>query len=191
MLTRIRFFLPPIQGYSLRSIKATISRPHIRFEFGNRLQYFSSSPSKDDVKLVVDAVGKNLNERDEQERSISNIPGSQSGGKKLAIVFTCKVCETRSAKQFTERAYRHGVVLVKCPGCNNQHLIADRLGFFEDQSWDIEKLIHENGERVTAVTNENVMEITLKDVLGDKYDEAIYPIEEDSTEIAGDINNDK
>jgi hypothetical protein len=32
------------------------------------------------------------------------IPGAQSGGRKLAIVFTCNVCETRCAKQFTERA---------------------------------------------------------------------------------------
>lgn len=128
-----------------------------------------SEVSSSDLKLAMDAAKEDENTTDSNTRtSISDIPGAQTGGKKLAIVFTCKVCETRSAKQFTEQAYRHGVVMVRCPGCENLHLIADRLGFFEDESWDIEKAMQRMGEQVTAINDNNVLELTLKDVAGDK-----------------------
>ena len=121
------------------------------------------------MQLALDAVKEETATTEE-----TPLPGAQKGGKKLAIVFTCKVCNTRSAKQFTEQAYNHGVVLVTCPGCGNQHLIADRLGFFQDESWDVEKAMKENGEKFTAVTNDNVLELTLKDVLGDRLEEAMH-----------------
>lgn len=123
---------------------------------------------------------------DQSSRLETPIPGAQQGGKKMAIVFTCKVCNTRSAKQFTEQAYKHGVVIVKCPGCSNQHLIADRLGFFEDDSWDIETAMKNVGEKFTAVTNENVLELTMRDLLGDKVDEALQPVGYDVTHLGDD-----
>ncbi|GMH54454.1 hypothetical protein TrRE_jg9413 [Triparma retinervis] len=98
-----------------------------------------------------------------------DVPGAEKGGKKLAIVYTCKVCDTRSAKRFTENAYLNGVVMVRCPGCENLHLIADRLGFFEDREgggWDVEKFMKAKGEDVTAVHEGNVLELTMADVLG-------------------------
>jgi mitochondrial protein import protein ZIM17 len=98
------------------------------------------------------------------------IPGSQKGGKKLAIIFTCTVCNTRSAKQFTEKAYQNGVVIVQCPGCQNRHLIADNLGFFEDceedGGWNIEKAMEKMGEHVKVITNDNVMEVSVEEVYG-------------------------
>mmetsp|Transcript_4367 Transcript_4367/g.7824 ORF Transcript_4367/g.7824 Transcript_4367/m.7824 type:complete len:268 (-) Transcript_4367:268-1071(-) len=122
-----------------------------------------SDVTSDDLDLVQEAVKESAD-------FLSGIPGTkQGGGKKLAIVFTCTVCQTRSAKRFTEQAYRNGVVLVRCPGCENQHLIADRLGFFEDKvdgGWDIEKGMAEMGDRVTAVTEDNVLELTLTDIIG-------------------------
>ena len=60
------------------------------------------------------------------------VPGTEQGHKKLAIVYTCTICNTRSMKQFTERAYNHGVVIIKCPTCQQQHLIADRIGYFSE-----------------------------------------------------------
>lgn len=111
--------------------------------------------------------------------NVVNLPGAQTGGgRKLAIVFTCTVCNTRSAKQFTERAYQHGVVIVRCPGCQNLHLIADRLGYFSDTDnggWDITKIQQLTGQdNVKTVTNDNVMEITLEDLIGkEKWNELI------------------
>lgn len=100
------------------------------------------------------------------------IPGAQTGGRKLAIVFTCNVCQTRSAKQFTEQAYLNGVVIVRCPGCQNQHLIADRLGYFGDQDFDLKTIAAQTGQTVQNITEQDVTEIDLESLIGkDKIEE--------------------
>jgi protein import protein ZIM17 len=48
------------------------------------------------------------------------------------MMFTCGVCDTRAAKGFSRQAYENGVVIVRCPGCEKQHLVADRYGWFGD-----------------------------------------------------------
>ncbi|EWM23067.1 zinc finger protein [Nannochloropsis gaditana] len=73
----------------------------------------------------------------------TDVPGVHHATKRLAIVYTCKVCQTRSVKGFSQEAYDHGVVLVRCPGCDNLHLIVDRLGWFEDGGTDIQKILAE------------------------------------------------
>jgi protein import protein ZIM17 len=56
--------------------------------------------------------------------------------------------------------------LVRCPGCENLHLIADRLGYFQEEDWDLESLVQQKGEQVRTVTNEDVWELTLEDLVG-------------------------
>ena len=129
-----------------------------------------------------------------------HIPGAQSGGKKLAIVFTCTVCDTRSIKQFTEHSYEKGVVLVRCPGCQNLHLIADRLGMFEDKGadgagWDIESALVKLGESVNVVNNDNVLELSLEDLVGKDAMEKLTATTTESsaseTESPGDTEDSK
>lgn len=136
-----------------------------------------------DLELAIQAVAT---ENEKETTGLTNIPGAQLGGRKLALVFTCNVCNTRAAKQFTEQAYRHGVVMVRCPGCEKYHLIADRLGFFQDKSWDIEQAMAALGNNVKAVTNDNVLELTMDDLMGqDKMKEwrDTYNVDEISSPV--------
>ena len=84
------------------------------------------------------------------------LPGTEHGGRRLAIVFTCTVCDTRSAKKFSEQAYKEGVVVVRCPGCQNDHLIADNLSFFEDD-WTLEDALQARGNSVDKLDDDNLL----------------------------------
>lgn len=65
----------------------------------------------------------------------------------LAMLFTCKVCETRSAKTMSRATYETGIVIVRCPKCRNLHLIADRLGWFGEPG-SVEDFLHHQGVSV-------------------------------------------
>ena len=117
----------------------------------------------------------------EQHGTSITIPGAEKGGRKLAIVFTCTVCDTRSAKQFSEQAYSYGVVIVRCPGCQNLHLIADRLGYFEDGDWDLDSIMAKTGQTIKTVTESDVLEVTLEDLVGKERMQELLKESESST----------
>ena len=48
---------------------------------------------------------------------------------KFQLQYTCKVCGTRNSHSVTRMAYRNGVVIAVCKGCESKHLIADNFGW--------------------------------------------------------------
>ncbi|KAG9412442.1 hypothetical protein AC1031_015356 [Aphanomyces cochlioides] len=97
----------------------------------------------------------------------ADVPGATlTKGEKFVMVYTCTVCDTRAAKTISKHAYFNGVVLIRCPTCQNLHLVADRLGWFEDGGYDIQKILAEKGENARVVTHDDILELTEADILG-------------------------
>jgi protein import protein ZIM17 len=63
-------------------------------------------------------------------------------------MFTCNVCGTKAIRSFTKNAYHHGVVMVRCEGCENVHLVADNLGWFEDEAKNLDDFSKEEVKKV-------------------------------------------
>ena len=61
--------------------------------------------------------------------SLSNEDKPFVANHKFQIQYTCNICETRNTNTISRIAYRQGVVIARCKGCQNQHLIADHLGW--------------------------------------------------------------
>ncbi|XP_011302804.1 DNL-type zinc finger protein-like isoform X2 [Fopius arisanus] len=86
---------------------------------------------------------------------------------KMRIMFTCRKCETRNSKVMTKLAYEKGVVIIKCDGCKNNHLIADNLGWFGpvEAKRNIEKIMKMQGHTVKRlqVYGSDTFEVVKKD----------------------------
>ncbi|XP_015173291.1 PREDICTED: mitochondrial protein import protein ZIM17-like [Polistes dominula] len=89
----------------------------------------------------------NSNDKEENQKVLTKIEP------KLHIIFTCKKCNTQNSKTMSKLAYEKGVVIIRCDGCKNNHLIADNLGWFNEfkKGINIEKILAEKGETVCKI----------------------------------------
>ena len=75
------------------------------------------------------------------------IKGSIHGDSFYVIMFTCGVCDNKLARKFTKKAYHEGVVIIRCDSCDNNHLISDNLGWFEDKPINIQQIMDQQGKK--------------------------------------------
>eukprot|EP00435_Cladocopium_sp_Y103_P065619 s23_g27.t1 len=117
------------------------------------VRHFCSSPdvkpTQDTEDLELEEQVKVLEQMIRQELA-KGVPGTRAE-EAYAIALTCKVCDQRSIKKISKRAYHHGVVIITCPQCQNRHLIADRLEWFQDGGTDIEQMMKEKGEKAVKL----------------------------------------
>eukprot|EP00929_Paragymnodinium_shiwhaense_P085058 TRINITY_DN45521_c0_g1_i1.p1 TRINITY_DN45521_c0_g1~~TRINITY_DN45521_c0_g1_i1.p1 ORF type:complete len:234 (+),score=49.46 TRINITY_DN45521_c0_g1_i1:85-702(+) len=117
-----------------------------RTSTGSSSRFFSSSSSgSGNAPAPVDS--SSTVQADVGDSRHADVPGT-GGSDAYIMAYTCGVCEHRTAKKFSKRAYHHGVVIITCPSCGNRHLIADRLGWFDDKETDIESMLRDRGEEV-------------------------------------------
>lgn len=110
------------------------------------------------------------------DTSFADVPGAKTSGEKYVLMFTCKVCDTRSAKKITKHSYHSGVVVVRCACCRNLHLIVDNIGIFEEPGWNINAFLeHHEGQGVKYINDENIIELSAEDIAGHK--KAVAPSE--------------
>ena len=82
----------------------------------------------------------------------------------LCIVFTCTVCDTRTMKTASRESYEKGVVVARCSGCNNLHLMADHLGMFGEKC-TVEDFLAARGEEVMKGLTDT-LNLTIEDLAG-------------------------
>lgn len=148
------FSFPPATTAGLRSL-LTVT------DVGNNA---SDEPSKDQEDSKIDPTPASVPVTDPsfKVRDTSNLKISPRHD--LAMVFTCRVCETRSVKMASRDSYENGVVVARCGGCNNLHLIADRLGWFGEPG-SIEDFLAAKGEEVKKGSMDT-LNFSLDDLVG-------------------------
>ena len=67
-------------------------------------------------------------------------------------------------------------MLIRCETCNSLHLIADNLGWFNDEKSNIETIMEEKGEKITTIQNKE----EINDVLSFFINKEDQPEESDT-----------
>ncbi|XP_068640931.1 uncharacterized protein [Aristolochia californica] len=119
-----------------------------------------------DIKPVSNLAEMNPDVTDASIKCKASSSLKMSARHDLAMIFTCKVCETRSIKTVCKESYEKGVVVARCGGCSNLDLIADHLGWFGEPG-TIEEILAARGEQVRKGSLDTVS-LTLDDLSGKK-----------------------
>ncbi|KAI5078109.1 hypothetical protein GOP47_0007933 [Adiantum capillus-veneris] len=126
-----------------------------------------SSIHTDNCRVSLDSsTQRAVKENDGQCDSMNgvNLGSKVSKRHNLAMIFTCTVCQTRSAKTMSRETYEKGVVIARCGGCKNLHLIADRLGWFGEPG-SVEDFLNHKGVEIRKGTEESY-EFSVEDLAG-------------------------
>ena len=91
----------------------------------------------------------------------------------MSIIFTCNVCQTRQAKTMSRKSYEKGVVLIRCDGCANLHLVADNLGWFRDQKTNVVDILREKEEEVQTLSDVDMLDLPDLDLLRGSSDDNV------------------
>ena len=60
----------------------------------------------------------------------------------------------------SKKSYEKGVVLIRCDGCENLHLVADNLGWFRDQKTNVVDILREKEEEVRTLSDVDMLDLT-------------------------------
>ncbi|KAM3268109.1 hypothetical protein P3S67_031659 [Capsicum chacoense] len=149
-------------------------------EVGENNKNRDPNANADSTSTAADAVVSSIKKETTYNYTVqSNLKTSPRHD--LMMIFTCKVCETRSMKTVCRESYDQGVVVARCDGCNNIHLIADRLGWF-GQPGSVEDFLAARGEEVKKGCADS-LGFTLEDLAGKKTMETIREEVESKSEI--------
>ena len=91
------------------------------------------------------------------------------------MAFTCVKCETKQARTFSKESYEKGVVLVRCEGCDKLHLIADNLGWFNDEKTNIQTIMEEKGEKLMTNVSDQGIEFVINEGQATSQDQTQTP----------------
>ena len=105
------------------------------------------------------------------------------------MFYTCKKCDTKQSRTFSKTSYHQGVVIIRCEGCQNLHLIADNLGWFEEGKVNIEDLISRNNEQVLKIKTDGELQRKLLGMIKHRNDPKSKKEESKQQETIGQLED--